>query len=611
MDYSQLVESYEELEQTTKRLEKTEIVSRLLNKINKKDIKQVILLLQGKIFPDWDSRVLGVAARLVLKALAVSTGISQDRIEHDWKHTGDLGITAYNMITNKEQNTLFAIHLTVDKVFENLKKLSTLEGLGTVDMKIKLISELLTSAKPTEAKYIVRNLLGDLRVGVGEGVLRDAICWTYFPNVPILFNQSEKEIYNFININKFQDDINILNSNYSIIADEKDARIAYNYMIELLQEAYDLTNDFPLVAETILEKGIIGLKDIQLKPTIPIKVMLAQKAEDISAGFEKVGKPCGIEYKYDGFRMQVHKLGNEVSLFTRRLENVTNQFPELIPFVREIKANNIILDGEAVGYDPETKKYKPFQYVSQRIKRKYDIEKIADKLPVELNIFDIIYIDGKNCIKLPFCERRKLLEENIIEETKKIVLAKNIVTDNEDEANLFYQDSLSQGFEGIMMKNLEAKYKPGSRVGFWIKVKPVMETLDLAIVGAEWGEGKRKGWFTSFTIACQDEDGNLLEIGKVGTGIKELETEENRPEDVTFNQLTELLTPLIISEKGKEVKVRPEIILEINYEEIQKSPSYSSGFALRFPRVIKIRDDLGEPSLISRIYDLFDGQTKQ
>lgn len=566
MKYSSLVEVYQKLESTTKRLEKTFYLSEFLRTVNDKDIDKVILLVQGKIFPDWDQRVIGVASRILVKAINTATGASVDEIEHIWKKTGDLGDVAQKLCQKKSQSTLFSQELTVLKVFENIRKVAELEGQGTVANKIQLIAELLTNSSAVEAKYIIRIILGDLRVGLGEGTIRDAIVWAYLAD--------EKE---------FTYD----KENNELIVPENN-REKYNKLITTIQEAYDIANDFSVVAQLIKKSGIKGLDNIELSPGKPIKVMLYQKAKDIEGAFETVGKPAAVEQKYDGFRMQIHKANNKIIIFTRRLENVTNQFPDVVEFVKNsINGNNFIIDGEAVGYDVKTEKYIAFQNISQRIKRKYNIHEIAEKFPVELNLFDIVFLNNKNLIKKPFIERRNILEKITKEQPKKIKLAEEIITDDIKEAERFYKKSLDNGNEGIMVKNLQGIYKPGSRVGYGVKVKPIMETLEVVIVGAEWGEGKRSAWLSSFVIACKDPETNqFLEIGRVGTGIKEKEEE-----GVSFNYLTKLLKPLIIEDKGRAVIIKPEIVIEVNYEEIQKSPTYTSGFALRFPRLVKLRED--------------------
>ena len=462
MKYSNLVEVYQKLESTTKRFEKTFYLSEFLRIVNEKDIDKVILLIQGKIFPDWDQRVIGVASRILVKAINTATGASVDEIEKIWKKTGDLGDVAQKLCQKKSQSTLFSQELTVSKVFENIRKVAELEGQGTVANKIQLIAELLTSSSAVEAKYIIRIILGDLRVGLGEGTIRDAIVWAYLAEEKELIYDKE---------------------NNELIIPENN-REKYNKLITTVQEAYDIANDFSVVAQLIKKSGLKGLENIELSPGKPIKVMLYQKAKNIEEAFETVGKPAAIEQKYDGFRMQIHKSNNKIIIFTRRLENVTNQFPDVVEFVKNsIDGNNFIIDGEAVGYDVKTEKYIAFQNISQRIRRKYDIHEVAEKFPVELNLFDIVFFNNKNLIKKPFIERRKILEKITKEKPKKIKLAEEIITEDIKEAEIFYKKSLDNGNEGIMIKNLQGIYKPGSRVGYGVKVKPTMETLEVVIVG--------------------------------------------------------------------------------------------------------------------------------
>ncbi|HEC95607.1 MAG TPA: ATP-dependent DNA ligase, partial [Euryarchaeota archaeon] len=232
-------------------------------------------------------------------------------------------------------------------------------------------------------------------------------------------------------------------------------------------------------------------------------------------------------------------------------------------------------------------------------KRKYNIEEMAKRIPVVLHLFDIVYKNGKTLLNTSFEKRRKILE-SIVKEDEKLVLAKQIITDSEEEGNAFYKEALDKGNEGIMMKNLNAPYQPGSRVGYMIKLKPVLETLDLVIIGAEWGEGRRAHWLATFLLACKDEEGNFVPIGKVGTGIT----------DEMFQNFTDILKESIISQKGKEVVLKPELVVEIAYEEIQRSPKYESGFALRFPRVIRIREDKGPDDIdtIERVYDIYEAR---
>jgi len=548
MDYSITCEVYNELESTTKGLEKTEILAKFLDKI--KGSSEVIYLLKGRVFPDYDERELGLSEQLVIKAISKATGDREEEVVKEFKKIGDLGKVAETLISSKKQFSLFSGKLNNEKVILNLQKLPGLEGKGSIDKKIGLIVELLHSAKPIEARYIIRTVLGDLKVGVGDGLLRDAIVEFCFKPKDI----AEKKEYG-----------------------------------EKVQQAYDKLTDFAEVFEKACENK---LDKISLSPGRAVKVMLFPKAENIEDAFRIVGKPAAFEFKYDGFRMMLNKdENNEIKIFTRRLDNVTNQFPDAVKYVREnVKAETFIIDAEAVGYDPKTKEYKPFQAMSQRIKRKYDIEKLEKELPIELNAFDIIYYDGESLINKPFKDRRKILEKIIHEKKLKIRLAEQIITDDDKVAEKFYEKALEERQEGLMVKNLDAPYKPGARIGYAVKLKPEANDFDLVITGAEYGTGKRAGWMTSFDVSCRDEEtGELLDVGKVSTGLKEKEEQ-----GLSFIELTDILKKIIVKEEGRHVYVRPEVVVIVGYQNIQKSPSYSSGFAMRFPRIRALRPDRGK-----------------
>ena len=604
MDYIELASVYDKLESTSKRLEKTKIIQELLEKTSVKELADIICLLQGKVFPTSDERVVGMSSKLLIKSIMKATGENLGSVEKLWNTEGDLGIAAQKLIENKKQRTLFSQSLTVSKVITNLRRLAEMTGEGTVNKKIDLVAELLTSAKPLEARYICRTVTEELRAGVGAGVLRDAIVWAYLPKV-IGINIDEKK--GKVLQAKSIDDLKDLGKYDTIAAeDDKQAREIYNYLSATVQRAYDLTNDFADVAETLRDKGLEALKKISLQPGKPIKVMLYEKAENITDAFERVGKPAIIEPKLDGFRIQIHRKKDELALYTRRLDNVTKQFPDIeSEAINNIRSMNYIVDGEIVGLDPKTHKIRPFQEISQRIKRKHNIPQLLKELPVKVVLFDIMELNGESMLNLTLEERRKKLKAIIKEKQNKIELVPQLVTANEKQAEQFYKKCLEEGNEGVMMKNLQGIYKPGLRVGFGVKVKPVMETLDLVIVEAEWGEGKRAKWLSSFTLACRDDEDNLYTMGKVGTGIK-----EKKEEGTSFEQLTEELKKLITSEKGQTVKVKPRIVVEISYQEIQKSPTYTSGYALRFPRVSRLRSERGvhDISTLEEVTKLYNRQ---
>ena len=557
MDYKTLAEVYEDLESTTKKLKKAEIIANYIKKIPSKLLPKVILLLTGKIFPTWSEEVTGVARQLMIKAIAKATGTSEKDILKKFTSSGDLGKTAEHFIKAKKQRTLASKKLSIREVFEDLQKIARLEGKGSQDQKINLIAGLLSHASTKEALYIVRTVLGELRVGVAEGIVRDSIAQAYG-------------------------------------LDKKD-----------VERAYQLHPDYGEVAAIAKEKGKTGLKQAKIKPGMPVVVLLAEKSPDLKTALEAFEHPI-LEYKYDGMRIVIHKKGDKFWLFTRRLENVSKAFPDMIKLCKKaIKAKECIIDCEALGIDPKTKMPLPFQALSTRIKRKYDIEKAMKELSIQMNLFDILYLNGKNLMDLPLKERQVILKKSVKQIKGKFQLAKHLITKDLKKADAFYKQALHAGQEGLIVKNLDAKYVSGRRVaGGWLKVKPVMETLDLAIIGATWGAGKRAGWLGSLVLGCR-EDGKYLKCGMLGTGIKEKITKEG---DVTFAALTKMLKPYITEEKGNTVKIKPKIIIEVAYEEIQKSPTYDSGFALRFPRFIRLRPDKKYADDTTRIKKLYKQQ---
>jgi DNA ligase-1 len=562
MNYSVLADTYEKLENISAKLEKTHIVAELLKRTTTELLPRVVLLLNGGVFPSWSKEELGVANQLMKRSIAKACGIHIDDVVKAFNKTGDLGKAVEEFAKNRKQTILGRKELTIEKVFSNIQSISKQTGGGSQERKLNLISELLAQANSKEARYIVRTILGELRVGVAEGIIRDAIAES--------FNISSEEVEN----------------------------------------AWFLNPDYGEIARIAKEKGKVGLKKVKIELGKPIMVLLAEKApslEDAINSFDRVA----LEYKYDGARFLIHKKGDDkIWIFTRRLENVTKAFPDVVEICKKsLRTKNCIVDGEALAIDKKTGRPLPFQMLSQRIKRKYDIENTIKEIPVELNLFDIVYLNGKILFDSSLEKRRKILKEIVKEIPGKIQLAKQLVTKDLKEAEAFYKESLEAGQEGLIVKNLEAKYQPGRRVaGGWLKVKPVLESLDLAIIGATWGTGKRAGWLGSYILGCRDPDtGKFLECGMLGTGVKEKKTDS---EDVTLADLTKLLKPNIESEKGNEVKIKPKIVIEVSYEEIQKSPTYSSGYALRFPRFLRIRWDKGsdEADDLDRIKRIFEIQ---
>ncbi|MBU5688870.1 MAG: ATP-dependent DNA ligase [Candidatus Aenigmarchaeota archaeon] len=565
MKYIEIAKTYEVLEKTSSKIAKTDILTELFKKTPTEDIEKVVLLIQGIVFPKYSGLELGIAIQMMIKAIARSTGFSVEKVEEMFKKTGDLGLVAENCIKEKKQASLLKKELEVEDVFKNLQKLAYLTGEGSQDKKLNLIAELLSFSKPQEAKYIVRTILGDLRVGVAEGIIRDAIAKSFLPE--------GKE------------------------------------SLEILDYALNIYPNFGEIAKISKENGLKGLKQIKVKLGQPIQVMLGEKAESIKEVIDEFGK-VAAEYKYDGMRAQIHKDGEKIWIFTRRLENVTKQFPDLVELCKKhIKAKKCIVEGEVVAIDEKSSPL-PFQILSQRIQRKYDIEKMVKEIPIQINLFDIVFLDDEMLFDKKLKERREILEKTVEQKQGKFMLAKQIITDNIKELEKFYKEALNAKQEGIFLKVLDSKYIFGRHVGGWYKIKPTMETLDLAIIGATWGTGKRAGWLGSFILGCRDEKtGKFLECGMLGTGVKEKKTKET---DITFEELTKILKPLIISEKGSNVRFKPKVVISVDYQEIQVSPNYESGFALRFPRFVALRQDKGPEDVdtVERIKYLYELQKK-
>lgn len=578
MLYLILAETYEMLEAHPSRLEKIDILAHLIKTSSETLLPDLLLLARGQIFAAWTMKEIDFGINHLMESIRKATGTGSKDIVQKIKELGDIGKAAQWAVEHRKQTFLHVEPLLVEDVVGNLRKLSGISGSGTVAKKVDLVAQLFSKASGIEARYIARTITSELRVGVGEGVVRDA--------VGKVFDVPSAE----------------------------------------LDRAYALTNDFGIIAKMLKEEGSGALRSLKLEIGRPVKVMLAQKAvtlEDgmLSMAFDALpekkkragSKPSdagvkyplvAFEYKYDGFRVQIHKKGDGVKLFTRRLEDVTAQFPDIVDVVkRSVTAKDVICEAEAIGVDSETGEWLPFQKISKRIKRKYDIEDMAKQIPVVTHVFDILYLDGRSVLDLPFKERRKLIER-IVAPSKRLVLAQQLITDDPGRAREFYEYSLSLGNEGVMLKNLETSYQAGSRVGHMLKLKPIMDTLDLVIIGAEWGVGRRAGWFGSYILGAYDSDsGTFPEVGRMATGMS----------DEQFKEMTEVLKPLVLEEIGKVVAIKPRVVVEVGYEEIQRSPTYTSGFALRFPRLIRFRDDkaVDEADTLSRIGELFSQQAQR
>ncbi len=549
MRFKEFAEFCAIVERVSSTLEMTGRIASFLRRIeDDDDLYNVVHFLMGRVFPPWDERELGVGIGLICKALENVTGVKKERIEGMIKEYGDLGLVAEKLLKGRGIRSLFAEELTIKKVREIFDEIASLTGEGSQKRKILLLTGLYGSASPIEARYLTRLMLGEMRLGIGEGIMRDAI-----------------------------------------------AR-AWGIDVGLVERAYMIVNDLGKVAIIAKREGKEGLKNVRIQLHIPVKMMLAQVAGSVEEALREM-KVVAVEWKYDGSRVQVHYGNGRVTIYSRRLENVTKALPEVVEEIKRCVKEGVILDGEVIAV--KDGKPMPFQEVLRRFRRKHEITKAMEKIPLEVYFFDVLYNDGE-VIDLPLKERRKILE-SVIRESSVVKVAKQVVTDKKEEIEKVFREALERGHEGAMLKNPNSPYVPGKRGRHWLKLKEVMETLDLVVVGGEWGEGRRSHLISSFELACLDsKTGRLLRIGQVGTGFTDEDLEE----------LTELLKPLIVREEGKKVYFRPKVVFEVAYQEIQKSPKYESGFALRFPRFVRVRYDKGveDADTIDRVRELYERQ---
>ena len=551
MKYQELVNVYSQLEATTKRLEKTEILANYLKTLDSATIEKVGLLILGSVFPAWSSQEIGIGAKLVEKAVAEAVGTTTDKVEDMIRDEGDIGLASVKLYAKKSQMTFFSQPLTIDFVFNSLQKLSTISGKRSTNRKIAILLELLSQASSSEAKYLTRTITEELRIGVGDGIVRDAI------------------------------------------AD------AFDIDKKVVERAQMLTNDFSVVAKTAKEEGCEGLKKLNLTPGTPVKPMLAQLAPPLDEIIPEMG--CAIcETKYDGIRLQVHRNNDEIKIFTRRLENITHALPEIVELFNEhLPHENYIVEGEVIA--TQDGKPLPFQNILHRVRRKHNVEEAMENVPLKLYLFDVLYYKVP-MIDEPLKNRRAKLDE-IVDTT---VDEMNLSTmkfgreDNIAEIQELFESSINDGHEGIMIKDASEPYIPGLRGKKMLKFKAEPETLDMVIIGGTYGIGKRGDFVGSYLVALRDENDEFKSVAYAATGL----------DDATLEYLTEKMKELEISTKGRDIKVEPKIVLEIAFSEIVESPEYDAGLSLRFPVVKNIRKDKGPKDVdtIDRLKSMFKTQ---
>jgi len=551
--YGLIAEAYEKIEATTKRLEMTDMLVSLLKNTPKEVVDKVAYMTQGRIYPDFVGIEIGVAEKLAIKALARVSGTRESSIEEDLKKTGDIGETGRKFVATKKQVTFFQQPLTVQKVYETLDKMAKTSGSGAVDTKMALLAGLLAAASPTEAKYILRTVTGSLRLGIADMTVLDALAVAY--------------------------------------GGGKEAR-------EYIERAYNICSDLGRVAKTLVEKGLDAIKSFQVSIGEPIRPMLAERLGSPEEILEKLGGKCVAEYKYDGERLQAHKQGDDVALFSRRLENISSQYPDAVKLLKQyVKSKEAILECECVAVDLDTGEMRPFQELMHR-RRKYEIDKAIEAYPVSLFMFDALYVDGEDLTLEPYPLRRKLLEKTV-KETDRVRLAKRMITDNVDDLEKFFLEAIENGCEGLVCKSIakDSVYQAGARGWLWIKYKrdyksEMTDTVDLVVVGAFHGRGKRAGTYGALLLAAYNSENDTFEtVTKCGTGF----TDEDLAKlpKMLEKHVVDHKHPRVNSTLQADVWFEPVIVIEILGAEVTLSPIHTcamdsirkgSGLAIRFPR---------------------------
>jgi DNA ligase 1 len=561
MDYDIIAAAYEKIEATSKRLEMTDLLVELLKKTALNVISKVVYLTQGKLYPDFLGVEMGVAEKLAIKALARASGARESQIQTDLQTSGDIGETAQKFLSKRKQSTFFTKKLTVEHVYETLDKLAKTSGSGTVDTKMALLSSLLTDATPKEAKWIIRTVTSNLRLGIADMTVLEALAIAY--------------------------------------GGGKEAR-------ELVERAYNISSDLGRVANIVADKGVEGIKDFKVMVFEPTRPMLAERLASPEEILEKFGGKCAAEYKYDGERVQAHKKDNKVVLYSRRLENISSQYPDAVDLIREkINAKEVILEAECVAMDLETGDMRPFQELMHR-RRKYGVEEAIEQYPISLFPFDLLFVNGRDLTLEPLKERRKELEKTI-KKTDRVTAATQKIVNSPKELEDFFEEAIAEGCEGLMCKSVakDSVYQAGNRGWLWIKYKrdyksEMTDTVDLAVVGAFHGRGKRVGTYGALLLATYNEGTDTFEtVTKCGTGFT----------DKDLSQLHEMLAKHVIPRKNSRVQsalqadvwFEPSLVLEILGAEITLSPIHmaamdsirkGSGLAIRFPRFTgKYRND--------------------
>jgi len=581
MLYATLVETYESLEATSKRLEMTDLLANLLKTAKPDELEKVIYLTQGKIHPDWTGEPeIGMAERMVIDTIVRASGLKKEDVEATLAEKGDIGLAAESALIGKRQAMLGEKQLTVSDVYVTLDMIAKESGKGSSGRKIDRLVKAMVNVSPVGARYLARTVVGALRLGVGDMTMLDALALGYTGSTK----------------NRGQ-----------------------------LERAYNLTSDLGYVARVLAEEGIDALHDVQMVVGKPIRMMLAQRLSTPEEIIEKLGT-CSAEYKLDGERFQIHKKGSDVQIFSRRLGNITGMYPDAVKMTLDlVKAEVAILEGEAVAIDPKTGEMKPFQTLMRR-RRKYRIEEMMEKFPIAVFLFECLYTDGEDLTMKPYSVRRQRLKD-IVNETERFKAVRAQPTSNVAELYDFFEEAIADGTEGLVVKSMadDSIYRAGARSWLWVKLKAsyqskMVDHVDLVVVGAFHGRGRRAGSYGALLGAVYDPEEDLFRtVCKVGSGFtdEDLASIPGMLEEYRHDGRP----PRVDSLMDAEVWFSPGVVMEVLGDELTLSPIHTaafdvlreaSGLAVRFPRFQRWREDKApeDATHVSEVVDMYRAQAK-
>ena len=584
MDFLTIAEIFEDMQRTRSRLLLIDHLVGLFKSTSDNTIKKTIYLLQGKLSPTYEGVELGLGEKLTIKAIAESSGISVKEVEDKYGLIGDLGETAKEIAKIKYQQTLLSEKITIERIYSTFEKIAKSTGSHSQIIKLRLVSSLLNDATPLESKYIIKFLIGTLRLGIAEYSIIDALAIAFTGN-----RTNRKKI----------------------------------------EETYNVYTDLGTIAEILCRENLQGLNELQITPLKPIRPMLAERIIDPMEGLKKGSGKIAFEYKLDGERVQIHKDESEVQLFSRSLEKITHHYPDIVEVIKKFSIQQCILEAEIVPLDLESKKIQPFQELMHR-KRKYNINDIVLKYPIKVHLFDILYLEGKDLTHYEYTKRRAILE-SIIKKNKNdiIQVVQQIVSSKLNQIENFFSKAEDDGCEGLMLKQLNSQYRAGAREFLWMKLKKeygngntLRDSFDLTVIGALLGKGKRTGYYGALLLAVYDKNSDTFQsICKVGTGFSDRDLE------LIYNELKNYVVEEkyynVNSNMKMDIWFTPRLVLEIRASEITLSPSHTAayglirkdfGLALRFPKFSgRIRCDKKavDSTNTSELIELFNRQVKR